>query len=331
MKTVFRLTLLFFIIPFIGLNAQSLTDRELEKVSSGVMAGEIGCCLEYTRYAGIVIMEVATGKVVTNVSLYYHDGEFLKNPQGNTQCVPSGLGRSVLYLALMPETPPSMVQDVGDGLYVDSSGCVIEDYNHSHGGYGLIDLKSAYTHNSDVALLKTAEAIWGKDIERYREAINKAGIHMRGKVDFGFGAEWRSCDILGYTTYMSLLDQVCWINAVASKQSVTGGIDSLRSSMRACVTEGMGHKMNSEFVSVAAMTNRHVDAEGYKGHFAAAYFPYEKPEYTIGVYIWSKGNAHPSNVARSLIDWMACNRLSPHPSVSDGIKHGVGWIHPAAR
>ncbi len=346
-----------FLFLCIGTEAQSLADKELERIASGVLAEEISYCPEDAiRYAGVIVMEIATGNVVANVSLFYRNGEFIKAPNGNTQYVPSGLGRSILYLAMMPQTNPYMVQDVGDGLYVDSSGCSIEDHNHKRGGYGLIDVKRAYARNSDIGILKTAETLWGKDMKKFSEAIKGTGINMGGRVSTGYGAEWQSYDVLGHTTLMTLLQQVCWCNAVAGGKFVIRadkndssipydiisnqeGLDSLRSAMRECVTDGLGRRMDSEHVSVAAMTNvSQIDSDGYKGQFAAAFFPYEKPEYTIGVYIWrnwGKGFANPSDVARSMIDWIAFNRLSKPPYLSfvdsQSIKHRDDWVHPAAR
>lgn len=103
-------------------------------------------------------------------------------------------------------------------------------------------------------------------------------------------------------------------------------LDSLRSAMRKCVTD-----VDSEHVAVGAV-------DGYKGQFAAAFFPYEKPEYTIGVYVWrnwGKGVANPSDIARSIIDRFVFNRLSKPPYLSfednQSIKHRDDWVHPAAR
>lgn len=353
-----QIVIISLLLIGMGTEAQSLADKELERIVCGKLAEEISTLPEEAlRYAGVAVMEVATGNVVADVSLFYKDGDFIRNPHGNTQYVPSGLGRSVLYLAMMPDTDPYMVQDVGDGLYIDSSGCAIEDHNHKRGGYMLIDLKRAYARNSDVGLLKAAESVWAKDMTKYSDAIKDTGISMGGRTLTGYGTSWQSHDILGHSALMSLLQQVCWCNAVAGGKffirkdlqddvlpfdsiSNKEGLDSLRSAMRECVRDGLGRRMNSEFVSVAAMTNvSQKDADGYHGQFAAAFFPYEKPKYTIGVYIWrnrGKGYANPSDVARHIIDWIACNnRLSQPPYLSlaapQDIKHRDGWIHPAAR
>ncbi len=158
-----KLLIIALLLIGMGAKAQSLADKELERIVSGELAEEISTLSEEElRYAGVVVMEVATGNVVANVSLFYKDGNFIRNPHGNTQYVPSGLGRSVLYLAMMPDTDPYMVQDVGDGLYIDSSGCTIEDHNHKRGGYLLIDLKRAFALNSDIGILKAAEKVWDK-------------------------------------------------------------------------------------------------------------------------------------------------------------------------
>lgn len=356
MKQMLILSLLFLQM---GIRAQSLADKELERIVSGALAEEISHCPENSiRYAGAVVMENTTGNVVANVSLFYRNAEFIKAPIGNTYYVPSGLGRSVLYLAMMPKADPYMVVDVKDGLYVDSDGYSIEDHNHKRGGYQLIDMKRAFSVNSDIGILKCAEKVFGKDMKKYARAINKNGIFFGAKASEDSNLIWNSRDILGYTSPMTLLQMVAWCNGVAGGKflirtdagdstipydsiSSSEALDSLRSAMRECVTDGLGRKMNSEYVSVAGITNnspRSVD--GYKGQFAACFLPYgeSKPKYTIGVYIyrkWDKGYSNPSSVARKVIDWIAFNRLDKHPYLSStdnqSIKHRDGWQHPASR
>ena len=338
-------------------NAQSLIDKEIDSIASEALTEGVYYCQEDALlYAGVLVMEVATGNVVADVSLFYKDGEFIKNPYGNMQPVPSGLGLSVLYLAMMPQADPSMVIDTGDGMYIDSYGYTITDHNHKRGGYGMMDLKHSYIRNSDIGMLKAAETVFGRDMKKLSEAMKGTAISMGGRVTTGYGVNWQSYDVLGYSTSMSLLQQVCWINAVAGgkllvrtdeKDTTTPydtinhseALDSLRSAMRETVTNGMGRIMNSEYVSVAGMKIvSQENADGYRGQFAAAYFPYEKPEYTIGVYILRKGNkgsANPSYVAKNIIDWMAFNKLTTNPfmiSTNDlDVTHGSDWLHPAAR
>ena len=49
-----------FLFLCIGTKAQSLVDKELERIVSGALAEEISYCPEDAiRYAGVVVMEVA--------------------------------------------------------------------------------------------------------------------------------------------------------------------------------------------------------------------------------------------------------------------------------
>lgn len=341
-----------------GIHAQSLIDKELERVACGALANEISNIPEkYLRYAGVVVTEVSTGNVVANVSLFYKDGEFVKNPHGNTLPLPCALGRSVQYLSLMMAgTDPYMIIDTGNGSYVDSDGYRIEDSNFSRGGFGILDLKRGYSSGSDIAILKACEKVFNKDMKKYAEAINKSGILFGNKVTAEYGS-LRSHDLLGYSSPMSLLQMVAWCNAVAGgkllirmdeKDSVTPydsisskeARDSLCSAMRESVVRGVARKMNSEYVHVVGFTNLSpMSADGYKGQFAAAIMPYgdshNKPKYTVGVYIlryWGKGASNPSNCALKIIDWLAFNRI-PYSILNEceTIKHKEGWIHPAAR
>ena len=358
MKQVFFILLLLSL--FTGMRAQSLIDEDLQRIASGALAEGICHCPEdAVRYAGVVVTEVSSGNVVANVSLLYKNGEFVNNPNGNKVPVPTGLGRSVLYLAMMPEANPYMVVDTQEGLYVDSAGYTIEDHNHRYGGYGVLDMKRAFDYNSNIGILKCAEIVFGKDMHRYAEAINKTGVSFGAKVPIDYTGTWNSHDILGYTRNMTLLQQVCWLNAVAGGKYVIRmdnndpdepydeilnhqGLDSLRSVMRETVTGGMGLKMNSEEVPVAGITNTSPkDSEGFKGLFAAGFFPYDYeklPEYTIGVYIqkhWKNGFANPSYVARKIINWMVYNKLSESPYFSysecESTQEKNGRLHPAER
>jgi len=342
-----------------GMHAQSLIDEDIQRIASGALAEEISHCpADAIRYAGVVVQQISSGNIVANVSLSYKDGQFINDPSANAEPFPTGLGRSALYLAMMPEADPYMVVDTKNGVYVDSDGVSIEDHNKRRGGYGLLDLKRAYTRNSDIGMLLCAQKVFNKDMKKYAWAINRTGALFGARVSEDYDGLWRSRDILGYTSPMSLLQMVCWCNAVAGGQFVIRmdehdpkepydeienlvGVDSLRSAMRETVTEGLGIRMRSEFVSVAAMTNATPkDAAGYKGLFAACYFPVEKPEtgYTVGVYIMKSsetGYANPSNVARKIVDWIACNKLKEPPYLSmEGsptIRHKEGYVHPAER
>ena len=242
MKQYFLIALMLFRT---GANAQSLIDKDIQRITSGALAEEISYCPENAvRYAGAVVMEVSTGNVVANVSFIYKDGEIVKNSAGNTVSVPTGLGRSVLYLAMMPKANPYMLVDTKDGLYVDSEGYSIEDHNHHRGGYGMLDMKRSFDYNSNIGMLKCAERKFKKDIKMFAEAINMTGILFGSKATTGYGATWHSRDILGFTSPMSLLQQVCWINAVAGGKFVfrhKSRADQFRQYIRHGIIQGRQH------------------------------------------------------------------------------------------
>ena len=97
-----KIVILALLLVGMGANAQLLIDNDIERIACGALAQEISYSSEDAiRYAGVVVMEVATGNVVANVSLCYKNGEFLKDPNRNMEYVPLGLGRSVLYLSMV--------------------------------------------------------------------------------------------------------------------------------------------------------------------------------------------------------------------------------------
>lgn len=330
MISIKKTMVLTLLLLSIGAQGQSLADNELERFAEELLYEESLSGSENSiRYIGVVVTDVATNAVLADVCLFNSEGIFSRVQTGNTLAVPSGLGRSVLYLAMMPETSPFIVLDTRNGRYLDSSGYVIEDFNHSRGGFGFIDLKRAYSRNSDVGILMAAELVFGKDLNRLTAAIERTGINFQ----MDYGSTWQSTSVLGHNTMMSLLQQVSWCNAVAGGKGE--GLDSLRSAMRETVTDGMGRRMDSEYTSVAGFTysTPHPDADGYKGAFAAAFFPYEEPKYTVGFYVTRRAQSGvfiPSKVVRKVIDWMAIHKLGVQPVLSSG-NDNDGRIHPAAR
>lgn len=315
-------TLSTFIISLllIGVPCQSLADNLLEEYAAAQLYELRNSYPEDAlRYIGVVVMDVATGDVLADVSLF----------ENNNVSVPSGIGRSLLYLAMMPETNPFMVLDTGNGRYFDSMGCCVDDFNRSRGGFGSIQLKASFCLNSDIGILKAAEQSFENKMSLLITALDRTGID---RTFCSYGSMWSSHELLGHHSFLSLTQQVRWCNSVACGKGE--GWDSLRSAMRKTVTDGLGTRMNSAYTSVAGMTNvSQEDADGCKGSFAAAFFPYyHQPKYTVGVYILGRqsGVASSSSIVRKVVDWIALHRLGVQ-SVPHGIRHGHNWVHPAAR
>lgn len=311
----------------IGAKAQTLIDTSLESFARQALVDGIKAYGDDVNETGVVVMEVNSGNVVCNVNIGQFQGEIKDIPHGNEESVPSGIGRAVLYLSMMGTHSPDFVVDTGDGLYIDSiTGCSIVDFNHSRGGYGSLTLKRAFDM-SDVGIYKAVETAFKRNMGKYGAAVRKTGVFFENIDDESDAYEetdswgfWSPCDIIGYRSPFSLLHQISWVNMVANQGKLLirfnendsyipicevknkEGLDSLASAMFETVEHGTGHKMKSSYTSVAGIVNvSPPDAINCRGCFAAAFFPYDKPRYTIGVFV----NKHDKPAGRNIASKIA--------------------------
>lgn len=299
------------------------------------------------NYMGAVIMESNTGKIIANVSVGYDNNKDVVDiPNGNNKPVHAGIGRAVLYLTLMDYLTPNFAVDAIGGIYKDSiSECVITDQNYKFGGYGRLRLKEAFDR-SDIGMIKAAEIAFNRNMGSYGIALRKTGIFFSDSEDIYDSDEsnnsnqlWSPRDILGYTTYMSLVEQATWINAVANGGNLVlreteddpvspmcviknkQGIDSLKSAMLDIVEEGLGRQMKSNHTQVAGIANvTPVDVEGNRGCLAIAFFPCHTPQYTVGVFVNKHGQPAdriiPTRIVGNIIKYMV-EQYDKNKKVSD--------------
>lgn len=311
----------------IGVKAQTLADASLESFVRQALVDGIKVYGDDVNAAGVVVMEANSGNVVCNVNIGHFRGEIKDIPNGNEESVPSGIGRAALYLSMMGTLSPDFVVDTDDGLYTDSiTGCSIVDSNHSRGGYGRLTLKKAFDM-SDVGIIKAVETAFNRDMGRYGAAIRKTGVFFANKDEYDYYETdswnpWIPCDILGYRSPYSLLQQTAWVNMVANggylklrmdKKDSTqpicevkdkAGLDSLRSAMFEAVEHGTGIKMRSLKTYVAGLVNvSPADHINCRACFAAAFWPYQSPQYTIGVWV----NKHDKPAGRNIASKIAGN------------------------
>ena len=332
------LALAFILIGF-GVKAQTLIVSNVQKNARKALVEGIKDFGDDVNQAGVVIMEVNTGNIIANVSIGQFRGKVKDIPDGNNEPIPTGIGRAILYLSMMDYLKPSFIVETGEGLYVDSiSGCTITDMSYDHGGYGALTLKRA-CDLSDIGIMKATEIAFKKNMGCYGAALRKTGIFFENyddEVGYYHKADswkyWSSCDIIGYKSPFSLIQQTAWVNMVANRGKLLlrldradsaapicevnnrTGLDSLASAMVETVENGTGSKMRSKYMRVAGIVNvSPPDGINCRGCFAAAFFPYEKPQYTIGLFInkYDKpaGRIIPANIAGIIIDYMAKNHL----------------------
>lgn len=322
------LVTLVFVLFGLGVNAQTLVDPKLEQYARQALVDGIKDYGDDINQAGVVIMEVNTGNVVANVSLGQFRGKVKDIPDGNSEAVPPGISRAVLYLSMIDILGPNFVVETGNGLYIDSiSGCSITDISYKRGGFGTLTLKKAF-NLSDVGIIKAAEIAFNRNMGRYGAALKNTGILFENIDDDNDSFQeddswdyWPSCEIIGYRrSPFSLYQQTAWINMVANQGKIVmrfneddpktpicevknkSGIDSLGAAMFEAVEYGTANKMKSKYIRVAGLVNvSPPDAINCRGCFAAAFFPYDNPHYTIGLFV----NKHDKPAGRNIASKIA--------------------------
>lgn len=321
------ITLAFVLLGF-GVKAQTLIDSDLQQYVRQTLIEGIKEYGDDVNEAGVVIMEVKTGNVIANVSIGQFRGKVKDIPDGNSEAVPAGISRAVLYLSMIDILGSNFIVETGNGLYIDSiSGCSITDISYKYGGFGALTLKKAFDL-SDVGIIKAAEIAFKKNMGRYGTALKKTGIFFENYDEDNDTIQdeeawdyWPSCEIIGYRrSPFSLYQQTAWINMVANQGKLVmrfdnndptapicevknkAGIDSLASAMFETVEYGTGRKMKSKYIRVAGLVNvSPADAINCRGCFAAAFFPYGNPKYTIGLFV----NKHDKPVGRNVASKIA--------------------------
>lgn len=328
------LVVLVFVLLGLGVNAQTLVDSKLEQYARQALVDGIKDYGDDVNQAGVVIMEVNTCNVIANVSIGQLRGKVKDIPDGNSEVVPSGISRAVLFLSMMGQLSPDFLIETGDGLYKDSiTGCVIEDLSHKRGGFGTLTLKKALDL-SDVGIYKSAETAFKRNMGQYGAAVRNTGIIFDNYDDEADNYQeidswgyWSPCDIIGYRSPFSLYQQTAWVNMVANQGKILmrfnendsniplcevknkAGLDSLASAMFEAVEYGTGLKMKSSYIRVAGIVNvSPPDVINCRGCFAAAFFPYDNPRYTLGVFVNKHdrpaGRNIASKIAGRIIDFM---------------------------
>lgn len=322
-----QILILALTILAVGVKAQTLADSSLEQFARQALVEGIKDFGNDINQAGVVIMEVNTCNVLANVSIGQLRGKVKDIPDGNSEVVPAGISRAVLFLSMMGRLSPDFLVETGDGLYKDSiTGCVIEDLSHKRGGFGTLTLKKALDL-SDVGIYKAIETAFKRNMGQYGAAVRKTGIFFDNCDDEADNYQeidswgyWSPCDIIGYRSLFSLYQQTAWVNMVANQGKILmrfnendsttpicevknkAGLDSLASAMFETVEHGTGHKMKSSYTSVAGIVNvSPPDVINCRGCFAAAFLPYDKPRYTIGVFV----NKHDKPVSRNIASKIA--------------------------
>lgn len=331
--------IIFLVYSIFGLSvsAQILMDSTLNQQVRQILIEDIQNYVEDVDAAGVVVMNVKSGNVKANVSI----GKDLKDiPEGNDEPIPCGIGRAVLYLSLMDYLTPDFVVDTGGGLHVDSiTGCVIKDMNYDKGGYGTLTLKKALDF-SDVGIIKAAEVAFNKNTSRLGRALMKTGVFFESIDDEDeaedyqeseYSQPWRPCEIIGYKSPYSSLQQCAWVNMVAnggklmlrldendSKDPICevniAGLNSLKAAMLEVVENGTGKMMKSSYMNVAGIANvSPVDGMNCRSCFAAAFFPAEDPQYTVCCFVnkhgLPAGRIIPTKITGNIIDFMSKSNL----------------------
>ena len=94
--------LMVMVFATLGMNAQSLLDLRLEGVVKEFLTEGTVNFSGDADYAGMVIVESATGNVIADVAIAYENGCAVGKPMGNNDYVFTGLGAHPDFSVAVP-------------------------------------------------------------------------------------------------------------------------------------------------------------------------------------------------------------------------------------
>lgn len=307
-----KLFLAFILLIGVGTRGHSLIDSTLNLLCEQALIEVVSSYEVEFDFASAIVMETETGSFLADIGIKRDNGRVETYSDGSNTPLRAGISRAVLFHCLMDKLSPEFVVDVDGGIYHDTiADCTIRDHNYRIGGYGCLRLTDILDR-SDVGMIKAAEIAFNRDMGAYGAALRETGIYFADEPVNNSGSDqlWSPKDILGYTTYMSLKAQTCWINGIANGGRLVArenhedyglistiknqrATDSLRAAMLENVETGLEKRMKVAGTSVAGLS--HVPSGGADGSYdlqAYAFFPYDSghlAKYTVGVVVKKHG------------------------------------------
>ncbi len=276
-----------------------------------------------------IVMEVETGEIRAMVGLQKRfDGEFEPCQNFGHQQEPGSLMRGVSMLAVLEDGEGINLGtevETGNGIFY-YDGSVVKDHNWHRGGYGKLTMEEVLMFGSNVGVCRLVDEVYGNNPQRYFDRLAQMSFGESDSLydlpclkPMAFTAPRDSCwtksklawHSFGYERRVAPLQVLTFYNAIANNGRMMEpmlhrrdalvinpqiaheeSIQQIQEAMYHSVSEGLGHKAETEIVKVAGLTGTSQVSQGKSedgvdyndnGYCLSfcGYFPAEQPCYSI--------------------------------------------------
>ena len=315
------------IIPMLQEAADSLLKEKLTEIEG--------------LHGQVIVMEVQTGEIVAMVGLerYQQDlGSFTKTA-------------SLLAALETGKVKLSDEVDVGNGLLPLGDDLFMKDHNWKRGGYGILTYEQALGQSSNIGIGKAVDKAFGKNQQQFFDSLERMSFGQPDSIDGIEGlkatsyrspkdSDWVSSEIwwnaIGYGRDIAPIQMLTFYNAIANEGKMVkptlkkgeteiinpqiaskAGIDSIQLALEHVVSEGLGKKAGTPYLSVAGKTATSQvywfeDGENTVSEYQVGfcgYFPTNKPKYSMIVSmnklgLPASGGGMAGSLFHDIVEWM---------------------------
>ena len=328
------------IIPMLQEAADSLLNEKLTELNG--------------LHGQVIVMEVQTGEIVAMVGLERNfEGKY--KPCKNF-AYQQDLGSFTKTASLLAALETGKVKlsdevDVGNGLLPLGDDLFMKDHNWKRGGYGRITYEQALEQSSNIGIGKAVDKAFGKNQQQFFDSLERMSFGQPDNIDGIEGlkatsyrspkdSDWVSSEIwwnaIGYGRDIAPIQMLTFYTAIANDGKMvkptlkTGkteiinpqiaskaGIDSMQVALESVVSEGLGKRAGTPYLSIAGKTatsqvDWFEDGENTVSEYQVGfcgYFPANKPKYSMIVSmnklgLPASGGGMAGPLFHDIVEWM---------------------------
>lgn len=307
----------------------------------------------------VIIMEVQTGEILAMVGLERNfEGRFQRCKNFAYQQDLGSFTKTASLLAALETGKVKLSDevDVGDGLLPLDDNLFMKDHNWKRGGYGRITYEQALEQSSNIGIGKAVNKAFGKDQQQFFDSLERMSFGQPDSIDGIEGlkatiyrspkdSDWLSSEIwwnaIGYGRKIAPIQMLTFYNAIANDGRMvkptlkTGeteiinpqiaskaGIDSMQVALENVVSEGLGKRAGTPYLSVAGKTatsqvDWFEDGENTVSEYQVGfcgYFPANKPKYCMIVSmnklgLPASGGGMAGSLFHKIVEWMIAHDM----------------------
>ncbi len=310
----------------------------------------------------VIVMEVQTGEILAMAGLERNfEGKY--QPCKNF-AYQQDLGSFTKTASLLAALETGKIKlsdevDVGDGLLPIDDNLFMKDHNWKRGGYGRITYEQALEQSSNIGIGKAVDKAFGKNQQHFFDSLERMSFGQPDSIEGIDGlkatsyrspkdSDWLSSEIwwnaIGYGRKIAPIQMLTFYNAIANDGRMvkptlkTGeteiinpqiaskaGIDSIQLALEHVVSEGLGKRAGTPYLSVAGKTatsqvDWFEDGENTVSEYQigfCGYFPANKPKYSMIVSmnklgLPASGGGMAGSLFHDIVEWMIAHDM-PSP------------------